>query len=110
MKRYEDALQSFRAAIELSPGDDFLYLRASVAFWMTGRKVEAIKAVRLASDLDIDKVLYAGMIEALLRANDQEDEADLEMDRADKMDRYDRDIVGRTLSEMGLMEYDPRDG
>jgi tetratricopeptide (TPR) repeat protein len=110
MKRYEEALQSFRAAIELSPGDDHLYLRVSVAFWKTGRKVEAIKAIRLASDLDTEKVVYAGMLEALLRANGQQEEADMEVERAEKMDRYDTDIVRRTLAEMGIRDYDPREG
>lgn len=110
LKRYEEALQSFRAAIELSPGDDFLYLRASVAFWMTGRRVEAIKAIRLASDLDVEKVVYAGMLEALLRADGQIVEADLEVERASQMDRFDKDIVNRALAEMGIKEYDPHQG
>ncbi|MBN9503916.1 MAG: hypothetical protein BGO01_11750 [Armatimonadetes bacterium 55-13] len=102
MKRYEEALQSLRAAIELSPGDDFLYLRASIAFWMTDRKPEAIKAIRLASDLDTEKNVYHGLLEALLRESGQIEEAELEVERAEQMDRYDRDIVGRTLTAMGL--------
>lgn len=110
MKRYEEALQSFRAAIELSPGDDHLYLRASVAFWRTGRRAEAIKAIRLASDLDTEKYVYAGMLEALLRADGQEVEANLEAERAGKMDRFDRDVMNRTLHEMGIIEYDVNEG
>jgi tetratricopeptide (TPR) repeat protein len=110
LKRWEDALQSFRAAIELSPGDDHLYLRAAVAFWQTGRHAEAIKAIRLASDLDPEKAVYAGMLEALLRADGQEVEANLEVAKAGKMDRYDRDVANRTLSEMGIREYDARLG
>ncbi|HJP82089.1 MAG TPA: tetratricopeptide repeat protein [Fimbriimonadaceae bacterium] len=110
LKRYEEALQSFRAAIELSPGDDHLYLRAAVAFWRTDRKPEAIKAIRLASDLDPEKHLYAGMLEALLAANGENDLADLESERADKMDRYDHDVLNRTLHEMGIVEYDPMEG
>lgn len=110
LKRFEDALQSFRAAIELSPGDDHLYLRASVAFWRTDRRVEAIKAIRLASDLDVEKNVYPGMLEALLRADGQTVEADLEVERADRMDRYDQDVVNRTLAEMGIQDYDPLTG
>jgi tetratricopeptide (TPR) repeat protein len=110
LKRYEEALQSFRAAIELSPGDDHLYLRVSVAFWRTDRKAEAIKAIRLASDLDTEKLVYAGMLEALYSASDQITEADLESERADKMDRYDRDVVNRTLADMGIQDYDPHQG
>lgn len=110
LKRYEEALQSFRAAIELSPGDDHLYLRAAVAFWQTDRKPEAIKAIRLASDLDTEKLIYAGMLEALYSASDQIAEADLESERADKMDRYDRDVMNRTLHEMGIAEYDVNEG
>jgi hypothetical protein len=95
-------LQSLRAAVELSPGDDFLYLRCSVAFWRLNMRTEAIKAIRLASDLATEKHLYHGLLEELLRANEQEDEANLEVDRASQMDRYDEDQLERTLREMGF--------
>jgi hypothetical protein len=50
------------------------------------------------------------MLEALLRADGQEVEANLEVAKAGKMDRYDRDVTNRTLSEMGIREYDARLG
>lgn len=102
MGRPDDALESLRAAIELSPGDDFLYLRAAVAFWSAGRRPEAIKAVRLASDLDTAKNVYHGLLEALLEECGMLEEADLESARADQMDRFDHDLLKRTLAEMGL--------
>lgn len=102
MKRYDDALESLRAAIELSPGDDFLYLRTAVAFWGAKRTAEAIKAVRLASDLDPSKHLYHGLLAVLLAETGQEDEAQQEHDRAEKMDRYDEDLLDRLLVEMGI--------
>ncbi|MGV3614247.1 MAG: tetratricopeptide repeat protein [Fimbriimonas sp.] len=102
MGLYDDALESLRAAIELSPGDDFLYLRASVAFWRADRKAEAIKAVRLASDLDPAKHLYHGLLGILFEENGQLEEASLESDRAKQMDRYDHDILGRVMDEMGI--------
>jgi len=105
IKRYEEALQSLRAAIELSPGDDFLYLRACIAFWMTDRKQEAIKAIRLASDLDTEKNIYHGMLQILLEKTGQTEEAAMEVERAGKMDRYDRDLLARTLKEMDV-DYD----
>ena len=102
MHQYPDALDSLRAAIEMSPGDDFLYLRASVAFWCADRKQEAVKAVRLASDLDPEKHVYHGLLEVLLEKMGLEEEADLESKRADQMDRYDHDTLERTLGEMGI--------
>lgn len=102
MELFDDALESFRAAIELSPGDDFLYLRASIAFWRADRKQEAIKAIRLASDLDPAKNLYHGLLGILYEELGQLDEANLESDRAKKMDRYDHDILGRVMDEMGI--------
>jgi Flp pilus assembly protein TadD len=99
---YEDALQSLRAAVELSPGDDYLYLRCAVAFWRLDMKVEAIKAIRLASDLAPEKHLYHGLLEELLRANEQDEEADLEVERASQMDRYDEDQLERIMREMGF--------
>lgn len=102
MGQYEEALESLRAAIELSPGDDYLYLRAAVAFWRAERQAEAVKAVRLASDLDPGKHLYHGLIGVLLEEMGQLDEANLESDRAKKMDRYDHDMLGRLMDEMGI--------
>jgi tetratricopeptide (TPR) repeat protein len=102
MGRPDEALQALRGAIELSPGDDYLYLRAAVAFWQAGRQAEALKSVRLASDLDPEKNIYHGLLEALLSEMGQHDEADLETSRADKMDRFDHDLLARTLKEMGL--------
>jgi tetratricopeptide (TPR) repeat protein len=101
----EGALESLRAAIELSPGDDFLYLRVAVALWRLDKKPEAIKAIRMASDLDPDKHLYHGMLEVLLEEVGHTVEADLEGERADKMDQYDIELVRRTLEEMGLQAY-----
>ena len=98
----EEALQSLRAAVELSPGDDYYYLRCVVPFWRLGKHTEAIKSVRLASDLDPTKSLYYGLLEELLRANQQFEEADLEVKRASEMDQYDRETIEKLLDEMGI--------
>lgn len=100
---YEEALQSLRAAVELSPGDDYYYLRCVVPFWKLGMRTEAIKALRLASELNPEKHLYHGLLEELLRANDQDEEAQLEVARASQMDRYDDDMLDRLLEEMGMV-------
>jgi len=100
--RYEEALESLRAAIELSPGDDHLYVRAAVAFWRNDRRPEAVKAVRLASDLDPAKNLYHGLLGILLEESGSLEDAAQESDRAKKMDRYDHDLLGRLLDEMGI--------
>ena len=102
MERFDEALESLRAAIELSPGDDFLYLRVTVAFWRAGRRTEAIKAIRLASELDPEKHLYHGLLGILLDENGQAEEAALESGRAEKMDRYDHDMLSRLLDEMKI--------
>jgi tetratricopeptide (TPR) repeat protein len=102
MERFDEALDSLRAAIEISPGDDFLYLRATVAFWCAGRKPESIKALRLASELDPEKHLYHGLLGILLDESGQPEEAALESGRAEKMDRYDHDMLGRLLDEMKI--------
>ncbi len=99
---YDEALQSLRAAVELSPGDDYYYLRCVVPFWRLGKRAEAIKSVRLASDLDPTKNMYYGLLEELLRANEQFEEADLEIPRSSKMDRYDEETVEKLLDEMGI--------
>jgi protein O-GlcNAc transferase len=100
--QYEAALESLRAAIEMSPGDDFLYIRVAVAFWRLDKKTEAVKAIRMASDLDPDKNVYHGLLESMLDEAGLTEEADLESERADKMDPYDHEMVRRTLGEMGI--------
>lgn len=102
MGEYDDALESLRAAVELSPGDDHLYLRTAVAFWLAGRQPEAIKALRLASDLDPAKALYRGLLGILLEESGQTEEAQLETKSAAKMDRYDHDLLGRLMDEMKI--------
>jgi tetratricopeptide (TPR) repeat protein len=102
LRRYDDALESLRAAIDLSPGDDFLYLRAAVAFWGAGRRPEAVKAIRLASDLDPTKHVYHGLLGILLAETGLPEEASLESNRAEKMDRYDHDTLSRLLDEMEI--------
>ncbi len=102
MKRFDEALDSLRAAIELSPGDDHLYIRAAVGFWGAQRRPEAIKAVRLASDLDPSKHLYHGLLEMLLDEMDLTEEANLETERANKMDPFDQDNLRRLAVEMGI--------
>lgn len=102
LREDEDALESLRAAIELSPGDDHLFLRAAVPFWRLGRRAEAVKSVRLASDLDPAKHLYHGLLGIMLEEMDQLEEAQLESDRAKKMDRYDHELLSRLLEEMGI--------
>ncbi|MBL8088477.1 MAG: tetratricopeptide repeat protein [Chthonomonas sp.] len=104
LKDYEAALISLRAAIELSPGDDFLYSKASVAFWGAGKPAEAIKAVRLASDLAPDSTMYFGLMYAYQRALGNSAETEEERKRAEKMDDYDRDRVNRFLAEAGIGE------
>ena len=100
---YDEALQSLRAAVELSPGDDYYYLRCVVPFWRLGKHAEAIKSVRLACDLDPTKNIYYGLLEELLRADEQFEEAELELERASHMDRYDEEMVEKLLEEIGIL-------
>ena len=98
----EDALASLRAAIELSPGDDGLFLRAAVPFWRLGRRAEAVKSVRLASDLDPAKHLYHGLLGILLEEMDLAEESRQESGRAKQMDAYDHELLTRLLAEMRI--------
>ena len=101
-----EALDSLRASIELSPGDDFLYLRVAVPFWRLGKQAEAIKAIRLASDLDPEKHIYHGLLQVLLDEAGLSEEADLESERAQQMDRFDIDNLNRVLREMKLEDFE----
>ncbi|MBS1709490.1 MAG: tetratricopeptide repeat protein [Armatimonadetes bacterium] len=94
---YEQAAKSAQAAIELSPGDDHVLALAGLALWGAGKRPEALRAVRLASDLDTSKAVYHGLLERLLRLAGHTEEADLELGKAAEMDRYDNDLLDRML-------------
>lgn len=102
MRRFDEALDSFKAALELSPGDDHSYYRAAVAFWGAGLHEKAVHSVRLASELDPDKDVYHGLLQVFLQRMGKSELAELERERAEKMDGLDRDKLRRTLLELGL--------
>lgn len=102
MRRYDDSIDFFRAALALSPGDDYFCLRSSVAFWGGGKPKEAIRAIRLAIELDPEKTLYFGVLEMYLRLDGQSEEANQEADRVARMDRYDREQLDRIRAELLL--------
>lgn len=102
LKQYEEALAAFRAAIELSPGDDFLYAQSSLAFWGAGRRVEAMKAVRLANDLNPEKYHYKVILAEFLRRESMIEEAELELKSVKKLDEYDKDLIRRMFVQAGI--------
>jgi len=105
-RQYLVALDCLRAAIELSPGDDHLLVRAALAFWGAERPVDAIKAMRLASDLDPEKLPYYALLADFLRSEGRIDEADTEAKRAGELDRYDRDFWIRLRREAGFKDLE----
>lgn len=101
-RHFDEALDAFRAAIELSPGDDVLLARTALAFWGAGRPQEAIKSIRLASDLDPECLSHYGMLARFLREVGQLEDAAAERAKADQMDDYDRANLERELAHVGL--------
>jgi len=102
MARFDEALGAYRAAIELSPGDDYYYLRTALAFWKAGKATEAVKSVQLASDLNPSEDLYPALIALLLEEDGKIDEAITAQDRAKKLDRYDEERLSRIMAELGI--------
>lgn len=102
LKRFDEAVLAFAAAAELSPGDDRLFQLSGVALWGAGKRPEAIRAVRLASDLNAeDRVNYA-LLEAFYRATGQDLEASQEQKRVGEMDRFDQERLERLVGLVGV--------
>lgn len=100
---YAEAQNALHAAIELSPGDDNLYFLASQAFWGQGKAQEAIRSIRLASDIETENLMYRGLLEVFLRKSGLSEEADQERDRiAGKMEEYDQASLNRVLRRLKL--------
>lgn len=102
MHRFEEAVKSFAAAAELSPGDDRLYQLSGVALWGAGKQTEAIRAVRLASDLNPEDRINYGLLEVFLRLDGQVLESQQESKKSAEMETYDRDVIVRLLSHVGI--------
>ncbi|MBX3110493.1 MAG: tetratricopeptide repeat protein [Fimbriimonadaceae bacterium] len=102
LKEFDQAAKSAQAAIELSPGDDHVLVLAGLALWGTDKRPEALRAVRLACDLDPDKPAYHGVLERLLRAAGHSEEADAELAKVGEMDAYDADTLARLLAPLGM--------
>lgn len=102
MGRYEEAVASLGAAAELSPGDDKLFQLSGIALWGAQKKVEAIRAIRLASDLNSEELVNYGLLNSFLKLSGMEAEAMLEEKNARKMDKYDQDTMARLLKMVGI--------
>lgn len=103
LRQYSEAQDALHAAIELSPGDDNLYFLASQAFWGQGKKPEAVRSIRLASDIDTANMIYRGLLEAYLRHSGLNEEAQQEQKRIEgKMEEYDRATLDRVLQRLAI--------
>ena len=102
LENYEEAQDALHAAIELSPGDDNLYFLASQAFWGQGKKTEAARSIRHASDIDTGNLFYVGLLELYLRSTGLIAEADQESRRTSKMAPYDREMLRRVSRRFNL--------
>ncbi|MFN3728397.1 MAG: tetratricopeptide repeat protein [Fimbriimonadaceae bacterium] len=93
------AVGSFRAAIDLSPGDDHLFARAAVALWRTGDREKAIESIEYARQLDPAKTLYQAMAVELKSAHDPDFYGDVA-----ELDPYDQEMMRRFRREVGLSD------
>lgn len=102
MKEFEEAGQSLQAAIELSPGDHHLFQLAAISLWGQGKRPEAIRATRLAGDLDSENLAHVLVLHRMLMEESQVDEAKLEEKRVAKAEAYDVDVANRWLKPIGM--------
>ncbi len=99
LRKFEDALRPMKEAVDRSPGDDHLYLRAGIAFWGAGKKAEAIKSLRLASELDPENALYLALVDLFAKHSG---EADSLPSKARTLDAYDQDRLNRIAQFLGI--------
>lgn len=102
--QFEEAVDALHAAVELSPGDDHVYQTSAIALWGAGKRKEAVRATRLAGDLDPDNAAHRLILEAMLAEEGEEAEptpvpADGERSEPDA---YDYDLANRILRRIGL--------
>lgn len=98
LRRFDEALTYFRAALELSPGDDYYCLRTSVAFWGAGRREDAVLALQVASELNAENALYPAIRATLQRELGGSSEPEWRA-AMDEMDGFDLDRWVRLCRE-----------
>ena len=103
MSRFDDAQRALTAAIKLAPADHTLHQLSALALWGSGKQKQAIRAVRLASDLDSENRVNYALLETFLRLSGMQADADQETERAEEMDPYDKDVLRRLLSIVGIV-------
>lgn len=99
---FEQAVANGQAAIELSPGDDHLLRVIAAALWGAGKRVEAVRAARLACDLGAGDLANRVLLEALLRADGQIEAAEAESELIARADEYDASRAWTLLVRAGL--------
>lgn len=107
MKKFDLAVPAIHAAIELSPGDDHLFQLAAIALWGSGKKAEALRAARLANDLNVDHLAHGILLASLLRESGLPEESLQEQKRLVRADEYDYDRIGRLLGCIGVVPAEP---
>lgn len=107
MKDFDEAAKCLQAALELSPGDDHYCQLAAVALWGQDKRKEAIRAIRLACDLDADSMVGPVILQRMLEEDGQVEEAKQEDGRVKKATRYDRDVAKRLLAPVGIDVFVP---
>ncbi|MCB0824983.1 MAG: tetratricopeptide repeat protein [Armatimonadetes bacterium] len=102
IKDFEGAKTAVHAAAELNPGDDHFYTLAALAFWGLEKHSEAIRATRLALDLDPNNLSNVVILHQFLTLSGQNDAAKQEDKRLAKAERYDWDLAQRQLKRVGI--------
>lgn len=102
MGEFGQAVPALHAAIELSPGDAHLFRLSAIALWGSGKPSEAIRAARLATDLDTDDLKSVAVLAALLVAHSLTEDAAPELEKLRKLDRFDFEESARILARIEL--------
>jgi len=97
---YAESLGSFRAALELSPGDDYIYLRTAMALWANGHRSEAMQSLKFACDLDQQNGMYSELMAVFADRLMLPDVAAEYRERSGSLDAYDEDALRRVLLEL----------
>jgi|CXWL01.1.fsa_nt_gi tetratricopeptide (TPR) repeat protein len=92
--KFTEALEPLKAAHDLSPGDDYILMKSAVAFWGANQKPQALKAIRLASELDPDRKMYLAL-EAWFQGQGTTHDS-----KAIELDRYESDELDRIISTL----------
>jgi Flp pilus assembly protein TadD len=99
-EEFAEAEDCLRRALEGSPADHETMILLGIALWRLGKGEESLRSLRLAMELEPEPRLVPGLVSIALRVKGQDEDAEAEERKIDRLGRYDKEQLARLRARM----------